>query len=807
MIRGARLGVWVVATLATVAGAPLPAGAASPEPVAQRPGPAILYAPLADAPQLQNTGIWRAPPILISGAAAYRGGEYLYQDYLYDDHGARAPGTPADAFADPADRRGSANAGFSQPNGTYTYPSDRAYADNAADLVELRVKPLADATAFRVTLNTMRDPSLSALSIALGGTSGTTHAFPFGANVVAPADYFLTVHPGSRAMVAELDSAAAGTVVPGSMPTVTVDLLRRQIEVRVPHHDWDPTGQAAVRLSAGVGLWDKTAGKYLLPGFANDATHPGGAGSLSNPAAFFNVAFRFHEPHPVYGTGFAQQFATDPAWWRDSDQGTALTAGDLSPLYTTVDFTRLAAGTTDDSGVPRTGAMERILASHFETAQGIDYSNQCNSGSSNCQIEGQYQGRLQPYNLYVPMKAPPSGGYGMTLLLHGNAANYNEFDASHNQAQLGERGPGSIVLTPEDRDPGTETYLGYGAASAFEAWADVAAHYPLDPTWNAISGYSLGGLATYKFSEQFPDLFGRAMAVVGTPGGLVPSTPIPYTGQTAELATLRNIPIMIWDVAADELNPNAAANALDLNQLGYRYDWWEFTGEHFTLGINDEFSPAAAFLGTVRADPNPPHITYVYDAAALDGLARPQADFPQLGFVADHAYWLSGLKLRTNTQGSVDAFSHGFGVGDPPASGIQHGAGTLDGGQLVPSLPYVEQYQTWGPASAAPVADALDLNLTNVRAMTIDVARARVDCEVTLHTASDGPVAITLAGCGRTVSFGSTVSGAMPNTAGPGRALSPGTLLLVIAGLAGFASGWRGRRRQGSRRASVSSEA
>ena len=69
----------------------------------------------------------------------------------------------------PATRASSANT-FSKPNGTYTYPTDPAYANNAADLVELRVKPLPDATAFRLTLNTMKDPSLVAFSIAIGGT-------------------------------------------------------------------------------------------------------------------------------------------------------------------------------------------------------------------------------------------------------------------------------------------------------------------------------------------------------------------------------------------------------------------------------------------------------------------------------------------------------------------------------------------------------------------------------------------------------------------------------------------------------------
>ena len=45
-----------------------------------RPGPAVLYAETPAAPQLENTGIWQAPPILISGASAYRCGEFIYQD-------------------------------------------------------------------------------------------------------------------------------------------------------------------------------------------------------------------------------------------------------------------------------------------------------------------------------------------------------------------------------------------------------------------------------------------------------------------------------------------------------------------------------------------------------------------------------------------------------------------------------------------------------------------------------------------------------------------------------------------------------
>src|ERR1039458_2989438 len=50
---------------------------------APEPGPPVLYEPLAQAPQLENApgGVWRASPILVSGASAYRDGEYLSPNY------------------------------------------------------------------------------------------------------------------------------------------------------------------------------------------------------------------------------------------------------------------------------------------------------------------------------------------------------------------------------------------------------------------------------------------------------------------------------------------------------------------------------------------------------------------------------------------------------------------------------------------------------------------------------------------------------------------------------------------------------
>ena len=58
--------------------------------------------PLREAggrPQLRNHGIWRAKPLLVSGATGYRKGEFLYQDYLYDDTGAKGVFGAADPKA------------------------------------------------------------------------------------------------------------------------------------------------------------------------------------------------------------------------------------------------------------------------------------------------------------------------------------------------------------------------------------------------------------------------------------------------------------------------------------------------------------------------------------------------------------------------------------------------------------------------------------------------------------------------------------------------------------------------------------
>ena len=334
--------------------------------------------------------------------------------------------------------------------------------------------------------------------------------------------------------------------------------------------------------------------------------------------------------------------------------------------------------------------------SHFEPAQGANFSSECGlegaEEPSTCVPE--YQGNLQPFAVYVPPGPAPAGGYGLTLLLHSLSANYNQYLGSRNQSEFGDRTNPSIVITPEARGPDQE-YEGLGAADVFEAWAEIASLYPLNPAYTDITGYSMGGIGTFKLGAQFPDLFARAQPTVG------------FETNNDVLASLRNLPVLMWNVSSDELvnASDYAPTAAKLASLGYRYELDVYQpcanslcspvlANHLMLGINDQFAPAAAFLGSATVDLNPAHVTYVVDTAR---------DRPSYGIVGDHAYWVSGLTLRSPThtsttgdpEGEIDVFSHGFGTADPIASGNEPGTGTLTGGNMGP-LAFASLSQTWG---------------------------------------------------------------------------------------------------------------
>jgi hypothetical protein len=605
---------------------------------------------------------------------------------------------------------------------------------NAADLVEIRLKLVEGGTAFRVAYNSMLDSELVATTFVLGA-SGTAVAMPHGANASMPAIIFATVH-GNQVEIVDADT---GSTIEGNGASASTNENRRQSEVFIPFTVFDPRGESAMRIGAATGLWDVANNQYLVPQQNADENHPGGAGVLLNPPAFFNVAFR-------YG---------DSGSWHESGQGAALASGDLSTYFATVDFTKMAAGLNDDmpdqaGGTPKHGHMARIYASHFEDQQGRGPLSPDAAGCAHpCDFIFPYAGNLQPYTLYVPAVDPPQTGYGLTYSLHACGGNYGGGTGDTNA--LGDRGTGSLVVYPNGRAP-CEWYWSEAAAEIFEIWADLARHYPLDPTFVALTGASMGGYGTLRTASLWPDLFVKAAATIpcmAAETGWLGPPDVPVSGEQSVVIntadSLRHVPLLVGigniDTTCGYVGQRAFRDKIDTP--GYRYDFREYPGDHVGGGVAVTVLLAptfADFLANDRQEGDPPHVTYVMNLKANED---------RFGLNANGAYWVAELQLNDESGdapiGKIDVFSHGFGVGDPPPLPTEQTAGAG----------YTGQKKEWDEAQPAPVLNRLDLIAENIRAVSIDIERANVGCDVMLNVQSDGPLAVRLIGenCDREVAF------------------------------------------------------
>lgn len=134
------------------------------------------------------------------------------------------------------------------------------------------------------------------------------------------------------------------------------------------------------------------------------------------------------------------------------------------------------------------------------------------------------------------------------------------------------------------------------------------------------------------------------------------------------------------------------------------------------------------------------------DPSRVDYAVAPATWSARHGLVADHAYWVSGLRLRDDTardatgtaRGSITARSHASGEGDPAARRLMSvrvglRPATIDG-------------TGWGRIPRGAPRNELELTLRNLREVRIDGARTRLagDAPLTLRIASDGPARVRL---------------------------------------------------------------
>jgi hypothetical protein len=651
---------------------------------------------------------------MVSGAEAYRDGEFIYQDYLYESFGANTTNEP---MASP--ETAPPTPIFGPMTGDVVYPTDEArYGYNAADLVELRIDADMKSVAYRFTLNTLLAPDSTAVAVGIDADGGDEETdWGHGLGSLGPLDLEHVLYTDGAS--ASLDDTPVA---------VKTDIDSNQIEVVVPRDVFDPGDQKWTHYAV-TGIADGAGGFVPLADEPSD-TEPGGAHGTDAPPVF-NVAFRYEvdDDEPFYRSinpASEGTRAVGAGHWRDHGQALALEARDISPFAAEVDFGAMA-DKAETSNAPTSGYMNRIYVSSLDLGEGV--------------ADGRpwLLGDLQPYSAFIPESYEAGTPAPLTLILHSLSCTLNQFavHAPNIYTDLAE-GRGSIALTTMGRGE-DGWYLAEAEVDLFEAWADLARNYTLDPGRVAINGYSMGGYGTFRMATLWPDLFGRAFPVVGPQAEgikvLAESDDGDSTNTFHVLDNVRNIPFMIWNGVADELVPVAGTvtHAQRLEDLGYRFVQDVFTADHFLLSEVDDWSRGAEFLGDAAIDRDPAHVTF---------RVMPAADYPDLGLVHDHAYWVWDVRMRDEvgdpSSGLVDARSLAFGEGDPATEAVRGGGAS--------PLPYAERGLAWLDVPSVESANALDLALTNVAAATMGLTRAGIDVleVVTIDVASDGPAALTL---------------------------------------------------------------
>jgi hypothetical protein len=623
-----------------------------------------------------------------SGTSRLVPGAFEYSDFLYDDHGALAP------------PREFPIAGLAPTDGAFIYSSGTA-KKNGADIFRVGIGKDAAASYWRVDWNTLADPNVPIASFAIDSVpSAGVAAWPGIPNLKATGIDQALVVSNKGAWL--LDSAGAATPVGNIGGSLTVDTAARSFVVRIPDAGLPTSGEWTVRLATGQA---DAEGDGLLP---VDSDH----GALPNQPPVFNVGFRSHTQE---SDGRIQNF------WMEDAQAQALALGDVSQFAGTVKWSELAGGTTTVEPLP-TGYTNRWYVSTIELGDGVV----ADSGGGTGDLKPNFLGRVQPYAVYVPSGYDANVPTPLTWILHSLSVQHNQYGAVN---------PTFIQQACEDRHSICATTLGRGPDGWYfdeaeldfwEVWGRLDAAYTLQADRTVLSGYSMGGWATYKLGLAHPDLFAKAVVLAGPPGcGLRvldgyggaggPGRCTTDGNSTPFIENARWLPYYMAHGTDDELVPiTSAVQHIDhFRDLGYRYRFELYPGQdHMAYAVEDHFASAAEHMGSGTREQAPDHVTYKW---------YPNIDRPEWGMTTTGAYWVRNPVALAGAPGTfarVDAVSSArpYAVHTP----------VFTPGTNVPfdPTPAVVTEQTWDLGAAPAAEQVLSLDLSNVSEVTIDLAGA-----------------------------------------------------------------------------------
>lgn len=709
---------------------------------------------------------WIGTPTRLGGTAIYSAGEYVYQDYLSDDHGAddgrdaerlrtldplreTEPRTyrlevVAQVAGDEFELEGPPLVSAKVRYGDADVPARVAHQ---ADIEETRIAADRDRLLFLVRTTGMTVEPGTVVLLLLDTEPGGTYPAP---GAISTGAEWTFLAAGDRMLAASYRGTPVSCTASCPWQVATnPSAFVNAVEIGIARPLLEPL-PASVGVAIATGVVDE-AGAALADISTGEAE-----------ADLINVAFRFDEPVRIR---------------MDRDQAVALLGGSIDGFLRRIDLAALATGYTE-SFRPGPGYYDRIYVSRSPVVR-EDHSG------------GEYQGTFQHYGVYIPTSYTPASRSPATVWLHPRSSGNAHLAASWVPGiirQLGER-RGNIIISPSARGSST-WWTGRGHEDFLEAWSDAMESFAIDPDRVYVSGHSMGGFGSYLVGLLYPDRFAAAFPISGppTPGGWLgvgaPFDPQNDADVEAELMfniveNARNLPYVIYQGTNDELvlAPGVVRMASRFTELGYRNRLYLFPGQdHYSPLLLDEYAAAARYLDRFRRDPNPARVTYkVWPALerAVETVSTPSG--VTLDYAFDGAYWVGGLAIRSGdaadpaTAGVFDGITFGRGV--PEIVGVPE-AGVVAPGQ---SAPFLMQGLRWLYTGRFAASNAATLTLTNIATAQLDVIRMGLSpaAPLTLSVETDGPVTLRLAATWTTAP---TVTGASSSS------YAAGLLTIAVAG-------------------------
>jgi Prolyl oligopeptidase family len=685
-----------------------------------------------------------------SGTGRLAGGASLWTDWVFDDHGAAAPsGAPISPAA--------LNSTLAPTQGIATYPAGPA-KNNGADIFTAAVGLTAKASYWRVDWNTLVNDNVPIAEWTFDTDDNAktgTSTWPAAAGVhSAGIDTALVVSAKGAELIDTTTGKSTDVVAHGGR--LTVNHRVHSFIVRIPRRLLPVSGSWRIRLASGLASSDGKS--FAEPDYSSGLDLV--AGAIGLLPHVYNVTFRTvkQEP-PIYtgGTTDAQvatfertvagtpvdkalgvdglaKFITGNFWMEDHQADALASGGDVSAFSHLVNWSRLADHATTPQPQPR-GYSNRWYVSRLHLGQGA-IPNPTTSAAGD--LKPNYLSRVQPYAVYVPRHLDLHRPTPLTWVLHSLSVNLNQYGALDPHLLQQEcQARHSICATTEGFGP-DGWYFDQAEQDFWSVWHALATSYRLDPSRTVISGYSMGGWASYKFGLEHPDLFSQAMPLEGPPDCGV--RVLELNGQQIEapagagttghcskdgfstplLSNARWLPYDVTQGGLDELvpAPSNLQTTSDLKALGDRYTLFFLPADdHLAYATQDRFGGIVKALGQKipRVTRNPGHIDYRW---------YPSLDDSKLGIGTTTAYWLTHLDAATSAPGALASVrADSLAIADRIVRDVAHGP-TL----VSTPLPATKTSLSWQLGARPQRKDRLNLALSQVKAITVDAARAKLTC-------------------------------------------------------------------------------